>query len=417
MVPLKMITSKIVTGGGRFILSMPPRHGKTETFSKWLPAWYLDNFGEKNVILTSYGAELATGFGRWVRNHFDANEFAGRKLTSDNKAANRFMLSNGSSMATAGIGGSITGKGGHLLICDDPIKNWEEASSETYREKVKDWFNSTFYTRQEPGATIIVIMTRWHHDDLAGYLMNDHGDDWTMISLPAISEENDLLGRLENEALCPERYSLDSLINIRNGLPDQYWQALYQQKPTKDGGEIFKREWWNYYDQAPSWIQWKVQFWDTAQKPGLTNDYSVCATWGKAADGFYLLDLFRAKMEAPDLENAIQQQYNKWRPNEVQIEDKSSGSSMIQYARRKTTIPIKAYDPRAKDKTLRAIEATPFVRSGKCFLPRQASWLSDFIREHEQFPATAHDDQVDTTSQMADYFNNFNQYQPRITIL
>jgi len=414
---LEQIYPSLLTGGGRFVVSMPPRHGKSETLSKWLPAWYLDNFGDRNVILTSYGDELASSFGRWVRNHFDGNELSNAKLKQDNFAAHRFQLTNGSSMITAGIGGSITGKGGHLLICDDPIKNWEEASSENYRQKVKDWFDTTFYTRQEPGSTIIVIMTRWHHADLAGYLLNEHNDKWQEISLPALAYANDAIGRAENEALCRERYDEKALDNLKNGLPDQHWVSLYQQRPSKIGGEIFKRDWWKYYDEAPKNIIQIAQFWDTAQKPGLTNDYSVCATWGKTHNGYYLLDLFRQKLEAPDLEQAVVQQFNKWKPMAVNIEDKSSGSSIIQYLRRSTTIPVLAYDPKQRDKEQRAIAATPTIRSGNCYLPRTARWLSDFITEHEEFPTSAHDDQVDTTSQMVEYFNNVSTYQPRVRSL
>lgn len=411
------ITPSLINGGGRFIINMPPRHGKSEFISKWVPAWYLDMFENRNIILTSYGDELANGFGRWVRNHLETNEHSRVRLKTDSQAANRFDTTMGGSMITAGVGGSITGRGGHLLICDDPIKNWEEASSTTYRSRLKDWFETTFYTRQEPNATIILLMTRWHHDDLAGYLINEHNDDWKLISLPAIAEENDPLGRNIGAALCPERYDVEALKTINDGLPDQHWLSLYQQRPTKEGGEIFKRNWWKYYDEIPQKFIQKVQFWDTAQKPGLTNDWTVCATWGKTQSGYYLLDLFRKKMEAPDIEQALLQQFNKWRPDAVSIEDKSSGSSIIQYARRSTTIPIIPYDPRQRDKQTRAIAATPTIRSGNCYLPRNAPWLSDFLVEHEQFPAAAHDDQVDTTSQMVEYFNNLSTFQPRVRSL
>lgn len=412
-----IVTPAIVNGGGRIIINLPPRHGKSELISKWIPAWYLDNFEEKNIILTSYGDELASGFGRWVRNHLESNEFTKAKLKTDSQAANRFDTTLGGSMICAGVGGSITGKGGHLLLCDDPIKNWEEASSPIIRQRIKDWFETTFYTRQEPGATIIVLMTRWHHDDLAGYLINEHNDNWNVISLPALAEDGDPLGRQTGQALCKERYDEKALIGIKDGLPDQHWLSLYQQRPTKEGGEIFKRQWWKFYDEVPKHFQHVAQFWDTAQKPGITNDWTVCATWGKTASGFFLLDLFRKKMEAPDIEQALVQQFTKWRPNAVSIEDKSSGSSIIQYARRSTTIPIIPYNPMQRDKETRAIAATPMVRAGNCFLPRNAPWLSDFLVEHEQFPAASHDDQVDTTSQMVEYFNNLSTFQPRVRSL
>jgi predicted phage terminase large subunit-like protein len=417
---LKFLSNKLYdslrNGGGRFIINLPPRHGKTEFISKWIPAWYLDTFPNRNIILTSYGDELATSFGRWVRNHFETNEMSVAKLRQDSQAANRFDTTLGGSMITAGIGGSITGRGGHLLICDDPIKNWEEAASENYRQRLKDWFDTTFYTRQEPNATIILLMTRWHHDDLAGWLLKDHNDDWQLISLPAIAEENDLLGRAQGEPLCPERYDLESLNSLKDGLPDQHWISLYQQRPTEIGGKVIKREWWQFYDQAPSNFMQVCQFWDTAQKPGVTNDYTVCTTWGKTQNGFFLLDLLRDKYEAPDLENAARMQFNKWRPHQVVIEDKSSGSSLIQYLRRTTTIPIYPYNP-TKDKLLRAINATPTIRNGSCHLPKNAKWLNDFLVEHDQFPAAAHDDQVDTTSLMVEYFNNISLYNPRVRSL
>ncbi len=407
------ILDALYNGGGRFIVTLPPRHGKSEYLSKWLPAWYLDTFDDRNVILTSYGDDLATGFGRWVRNHFALNEHCISTLSEDSTAANRFKIDGGGEMITAGIGGPITGRGGHLLLIDDPFKNWSEANSARHRQAVRDWFDTTFYTRQEPQATIIVVQTRWHHDDLAGYLLENHSDEWKLINLPAIAEEDDALGRPIGEALCPERYDESALKDIEEGIPSQHWNSLYQQRPSKQEGELFKREWWQYYDSLPSIIE-KVQFWDTASKPGLSNDFSICATWGRAANGFYLLDLFKDKLEAPDLEQAILQQYNKHLPSAVQIEDKSSGIAMIQYLQAKTTIPVIPYNPGQKDKELRAINATPLAKSKRLFLPRQESWVSDFIEEHSNFPNGVHDDQVDTTSQMAEYFSKPILTQPRI---
>lgn len=409
----KQITRSIYEGGGRWIITLPPRHGKSEFFSKWLPGWFLDQFPNKNVILTSYGDSLSAGFGRWVRNHFDSNENTIAKLKADNQSVSDFATTTGGAMFTAGVGGPITGKGAHLLIADDLYKNYEQAKSSTYRQTLKDWFNTTFYSRQEPGATIIVLMTRWREDDLIGHLLNDHEDDWQLINLPAIAEENDMMGREKGQPLCPERYDLEALLGLKNGLPEQYWNAMYQQRPSKQEGELFQRTWWQYYDNPPHILE-KIQFWDTANKPGITNDYSVCATWGRAQNGYYLLDLFRDKLAAPDLEQAMLQQYNKHRPSAVQIEDKASGTAMIQYMRQKTTIPVIAYEPGQKDKETRAINATPLAKSLKLHLPRQASWLNDFIEEHSQFPNGENDDQVDTTSQMAEYFQRPVTSQPRI---
>lgn len=413
----ELLAQAIAQGNARIIVSIPPRHGKSELISKYLPLWYLENFPDKHVILTSYSIELASYFSRWVRNEFEQNEMLKTKLKKDSQAAYRFDTTQGGSMLAAGVGGPITGRGSSLAIIDDPIKNYEEANSPRIRQAIKDWFNSTLYTRLEPNASLILIMTRWHHDDLAGYLAKEHQDPWQLINLPALAEENDPIGRKLHEPLCPERYNLEALLNIKQSLPDNFWNALYQQRPTNIEGQIFHRSWWQYYHKKPEAILSTVQFWDTAQKPGLTNDFSVCATWARTTKGYFLIDIFRKKLEAPDLEIQVVAQYNKFRPNQVVIEDKSSGSSIIQYIRRNTTIPIIPYDPKTKDKITRAINATPLIKSGNVFLPKDAPWLADFLKEHDEFPNSTHDDQVDTTSQMAEHFNNLVTYQPRITFL
>lgn len=410
------VAQAISQGGGRIIITLPPRHGKSEFISKWITSWYLDTFVKKNIILCCYGDELASGFGRAVRNHLSENENSRAKVKIDSAAANRFDTTFGGTMITAGIGGGITGRGGHLLVCDDPYKNWEEAASENYRKKIKDWWDTTFKTRQEPGCTIILLMTRWHHDDLASTLLKDEKEKWDLINFPAIAESYDEIGRNPGDALCPERYNEQDLAMIQNGLPDQHWCSLYQQRPSNLNGDIYKTEWWQFYDEFPTNIISKVQFWDTAQKPGITNDWSVCATYGFTLNGAYLLDLWRKKVEAPDLEDAIKAQYNVWKPNQVVIEDKSSGSSAIQYIQRFTQIPVLPINP-TKDKVLRAIEATPYVRSKKVFLPRNAIWLKDFLKEHNEFPNAAHDDQVDTTAMMVNHVNNVSSYQPRVRSL
>lgn len=399
----KIITPGLYAGGLRAIINSPPRHGKSELISRWLPSWYLDTFEESSVILTSYGDALSSSFGRMVRNHFEENPHATTKPRADSSAANDFELTNGSKMVTAGVGGPITGKGGKLLICDDPYKNWEEARSASRRNTIDDWFQSTFWSRQEPNASIILNMTRWHHDDQTARLLA-RKLGFIHINLPAIAKDLDPMGREAGQALCPERFNEHAFAEIKAGMHSMKWEAIYQQQPTKDGGEIFNRSWWKTYKRPPSFREvW--QFWDTAQKPGITNDYSVCTTWGKADDGVYLLDVWRQKVEAPDLELALTTNYNKWKPAFVQIEDKSSGIGLIQYANRKTSIPIFKYNPRQRDKESRAIDATPLVKSGRCFLPEDAVFTEDFIQEHEQFPQGEHDDQVDTTSQMAEHFN------------
>lgn len=230
------IAQAVARGNGRLIIEAPPRHGKSELISKWLPTWFLDNLPHKYVILCSYGAELAQNFGRQVRNEFNQNPHLITKLCDDSTAANRWNTEEGGGMLSLGVDGPVIGKGADLVIIDDPHKNWEEAHSFRLREKCIEWFGGTLYSRKEPSATIIVAMQRMHPEDLAGWLIEHHPDAWELIRLPAIAEAGDLMGRQPGEALCPERYDADALDGIHRGLTTGgAWDAMYQQNPVAGG--------------------------------------------------------------------------------------------------------------------------------------------------------------------------------------
>lgn len=398
----EQVTLPIMAGNARIVISMPPRHGKSEFLSKWLPIWYLEMNPEKRIIIASYAAELAETFGRRIRDEMTENDWIKTKLKDNSQAAHRFDTKDGGGLIAAGVGGSITGKGAHLFIIDDPYKDKIQAFSPGYRKNLVEWYETVARTRLEPGGSMVLIMTRWHEDDLAANFIKTRG--FQEIRLPAIAEENDPLGRKVGEALCPERYDLDALADIRGnpekgieGIGSYAWNSLYQQKPIPIEGGLFKRKWWKRYRELPHIIR-KIQIWDCAQKPGITNDYSVCATWGLASDGWYLIDLWRNKVEAPQLYDAAESLYRAHTPNEVVIEDKASGIGLIQFLQQKTAIPVIAYDPGIADKEVRATSATPMVEAGKCSLPIDAPWVEEFIIEHERFPNDSHDDQVDTTS-------------------
>lgn len=396
------ITTAIASGNARFCISMPPRHGKSEFLSYWLPIWFLEMWPEKRVILCSYADELASSFGRKIRDEFETNQLLTTKLNPNSTAAHRFDTPQKGGMITAGTHGSITGKGAHLFLIDDPYKNMQDAMSTKYQQGLRSWYESVARTRLEPSGSMILIMTRWTEDDLAGFLIKEHG--FTEIKLPALSVENDPLGRPPGVALCPERYDELALSKIKSDVGSYTWNSLYQQNPIPVEGGLFKRVWWKRYRETPNFLR-VVQFWDCAQKVGITNDYSVCATWGQTQDGYYLIDIWQNKVEAPQLEHAVISLYEKYRPHAVVIEDKSSGSSLIQSLRQKTTLPVIAYDPKARDKEVRASAATPTVEAGKCFIPVNALWAEDFIIEHERFPNVEHDDQVDTTSMMVEFMS------------
>jgi len=231
----RRVADAVWRGGGRLLVSIPPRHGKSELISFRTPVWALDFNPAFRLILTSYGDELARNWGRRVRNEIVSSPHMSVKLIEDSKAANRWNTPQGGGMVTAGIGGPITGFGADLIIVDDPCKNWQDATSRTLRLTEREWFNTTLYTRLEPNATIVVLMARWTEDDLVGWLQEEHADNWEVIRLPAMAEAGDLLGRQPGEALWPGRFDREALDNIRAAMLPHQWDALYQQAPTGYG--------------------------------------------------------------------------------------------------------------------------------------------------------------------------------------
>lgn len=397
-----------VAGGRtkRLIVNMPPRHGKSELISRYFPAWYLGTYPDRRIILVSYEAGFAASWGRKTKELLEehGDDLFGIKLNRLSNSAYRWDVSgHEGGLNATGVGGAITGKGANVLIIDDPVKNDEQANSKTYRDKTFDWFRATAYTRLEPDGAIIVIMTRWHFDDLAGRLVNDTDSDdkWEVLSFPAIAKENDMLGREEGEPLWKLRYPEEKLQNIKNQIGSYWFSALYQQQPIATEYQIFKNEWWKEYEEEPTGSL-LVQSWDTAFKEKQQNDFSVCTTWLLSEKGYFLIDYWRAKVLFPDLQRQVIMQYHKHKPNVVLIEDAASGQSLIQVLQRETKIPIKAI-PAIKDKVTRAHLITPLLEAGKVFIPKNAQFLADIINECSEFPYGNHDDIVDSITQALDY--------------
>ncbi|MBA3481822.1 MAG: hypothetical protein H0T51_08410 [Pirellulales bacterium] len=245
------------------MVSMPPQHGKSELCSKYLPAWFLGRYPDRRVILTSYEADFAAGWGRKARDLLDQwGRLFGVSVNRRSGAANRWDLEGREGgMTAAGVGGPITGKGAHLLIVDDPIKNDEEARSASFRQKQWDWWQSVATTRLRPGALIVVIQTRWHRDDLTGRILEqarDTGHKWRTVKFPALAEEQDVLGREPGEALWPEVFTRERLEKVRDSHTNYYWQAMYQQRPQAEGSaewpddffgpDVWFSEWPQDYD-------------------------------------------------------------------------------------------------------------------------------------------------------------------------
>ena len=399
----------------RLIVTFPPRHGKSELISHWTPVWFLSHFPRLKVMLSSYEANFAASWGRRVRNTIAANQSElGICIAGDSGAAATWetelfpkeenlkhpYLERGG-MNTAGVGGPITGKGANLFIIDDPVKNIAEAESLTYREAAWDWWRTTARTRLQPGASMIIIMTRWHDDDLVGRLLKENDENWEIINLPAIAESNDALGRQIGEPLWPEKYNREALAILEKIEGPRYWPALFQQRPVAEGGNIFKMEWWNehFYTKQPQLLT-IGQYWDTAFKKNATSDYSVCVTAGRTVDGIVILDVWRDRVEFPELVVMAKAKYAQYRPNRVKVEDAASGQSLIQALTRDTKLPIVEQTPEDSQfssypKEVRAKLITAIVAGGHVQLPAEASWLATFLSELSRFPAGEHDDIVD----------------------
>ncbi len=389
----------------RLVILMPPRHGKSLLATQMFPAWYLGRHPERFVISASYGQDLSDDFGRKVRNLISSPIhqvlFPTCRLADDAASMRRFNIPAGGSYFAVGRGGSITGRGAHLLILDDLLKDREEARSETFRRNLYEWYANVAYTRLQPGAAIVLIQTRWHEDDLAGRLLKEHANEnWVVLSLPAIAEVDEPFRRA-GEPLWPEKFPLLDLQRIRQSIGSAAWASLYQQRPAAAEGAIFKRDWIRTYRDLPKFRK-IIQSVDTAFKAGAENDYSVVTTWGITENGYFLVSLWRGRVEFPELKRQVCSQAEQWKPHAILIEDRASGQSLIQELKLATRFPILPVKV-DKDKRSRAEAVTPLFEAGKIFVPESAPWLDTFVDELAAFPAGTHDDIVDSTTQTLNY--------------
>lgn len=378
------------------IIEMPPRHGKSETTTVRFPVYRLEDDPSRRVIIGAYNDTFAAKFGRKARR---AAMLAGIVLSTDRNAADDWETTEGGGVRSVGVGAGITGHGGDLIIVDDPVKNREEAESETYREKVWEWFTDDLYTRREPGAAVIVIMTRWHEDDLVGRILaSDHAPKWTVIRLPALAESGDSLGRKVGEALWPVRYPVDELLSIKTLQGSYAFNALYQQRPAAPEGGLFKRTWWKYYDKAPARFDLVIQSWDMAFKDTDGSDYVVGQVWGVLRANAFLLHESRAKRDFPDTVAEVRR-VSALFPLAAgkYVEDKANGPAVIATLRQKLSGLI-AVNPEG-GKMARAAAISPLVEAGNVFLPNKAEWVGDYVDELASFPTGRYDDRVDATSQ------------------
>lgn len=404
----------------RLIVSMPPRHGKSELVSRYFPAWYIGTFPDKRIILVSYEADFAATWGRKARDLLEEHgpSLFGIRVSGTSSAANRWDIEgHEGGMVTAGVNGPITGKGADIGIIDDPVKNDQEAMSVTYQERAYEWYKSTFRTRIQRDGAIILIMTRWHENDLVGKLLaaqEEEGEKWEVVSLPAMAEDDDPLGREFGQPLCPDLFSKDALESIKKAVGSYWWAALYQQRPSPAEGGIFKRNWWQHYRRLPDKFDEIIQSWDMTFKDTKTADYVVGQVWGRKGANKYLLDQVRDRMDFPATIQAVRTLSAKWPQAKAKlIEDKANGPAVIATLKKEISglIPV---EPQGS-KESRAWAVSPEVEAGNVYLPDPsiAPWVHDFIEECAAFPNGANDDQVDAMSQALMRLNK----QPGIQVL
>lgn len=412
----------IVEGEQRFIMiEMPPRHGKSMTVTETFPSFFIAKNPNKRVITAAYSDGLATKFGRVNRNKF--KEFAPQlfdlRMSDSNSATKNWGVEGHTGgMISTGIGGSITGQGADLMIIDDPIKNAKEAASQTIRDNIWDEWESTLSTRLHKGASVIVIMTRWHEDDIIGRLLDRSPREWIRLRLPAIAEdEDDLLGREIGEALCPELgFDEQWAEDKKTEVGSRTWASLFQQRPSPAGGNIFNRHWWKFYvpDEAtrtrlglpndvavlPKVWDKQVQSWDCTFKDGQTSDFVVGQVWGKKQANFFLLDQVRDRLNLPETMKAIRHLTEKWPDAKAKyVEDKANGPAVIQMLQDEI-IGLIAVNPEG-GKEVRANAVSPLVEAGNVYLPHPSSvpWVNDLIEEMTAFPNGKNDDTVDAATQ------------------
>lgn len=408
----------------RLMVFVPPRHGKSELISRRLPAFLFGINPDTRIIATSHTKDLASAMNRDVQRIIDSDEyrvlFPATKINGDGVKSKSTWLRNSDTFEIidrtgvyrcAGVEGGITGKGGDWLFIDDPIKDAAEARSPTHRERVWNWYNTTLRTRREKKAKILIVLTRWHEDDLAGRLLelankNPMADQWRVVTIPAICErEQEFDPRAIGEALWPSKYDLKDLESTRASDPATF-NALYQQRPSAMEGNLFKRDRWKFYEKLPA-LDEQVTFWDLGVKDKKSSSYAVGQVWGRKGPNIFLVAIFRKQMGILESVGQIMRMRDQYpAARKIIIEDKANGPQAIEILRQE--VPgIEPYNP-SGSKEERALAQVYWLDSGNVYLPNPNldNSVYDFIDECANFPNGTHDDQVDVFTMACHYFGN-----------
>lgn len=426
---------KIADGEQHFyIISMPPQHGKSLTVTKTFPSYFLMKYPNKHAMIVAYSQDLYSQFAASNRRIFtdwsNAIPPSGKKLSTGKNTSQTFNIIDhrGGFYATSVLGGA-TGMSADLLIIDDPIKNAEKAASPTIKEKIWNEWNLTFYPRLQKGGSVIVIMTRWQTDDLAGRLLSRSALPWEEIKLPAIAYDipegkTDAIGRHNGDPLCPELHSKKELLTHKHDMGSVKFQALYQQSPIVEGGNIFKREWFHFFvpdkqtqirlgltDKdaivAPRHFDEVDQSWDATFEDEETDDFVAGQLWKRRRANRFLFDEVHARLSFTRTVEAIREMTRQYPDTQaVYIEDKANGSAIIDTLKNEIAgiVPVTP----GGSKPARAAASTVYWEAGNVYIPhpKWKPWVNDYMAELLGFPNYDHDDRVDSSDQ---YLNQTGQ--------
>jgi predicted phage terminase large subunit-like protein len=401
----------------RLAINLPPRHLKTLLASVAFPAWVLGHRPEAQIVCASYAQDLADKSSRDCRrvvaSAWYQRLFATRLAPARRAMAEFETTAQGGRVATS-VGGVLTGRGADLIVIDDPLKP-EEALSDARRRAANEWYDHTLYSRLNDKAesAVVLVMHRLHEDDLAGHVLVQ--EEWEVVRFPAIAEADEthrietrrgplVFTRKRGEPLDPGREPIAMLDAIRRTLGEYNFAGQYQQAPAPLGGGMVKTAWFKRYlpDELPARFDRVVSSWDTANKASELSDFSVCTSWGIKGNDLYLLDVLRRRMDYPELKRAVRGEYERWRPDVVLIEDKASGTQLIQELVAAGIYAVTGYRPQG-DKVMRMHAQTATIEHGFVHLPQTAPWLAEYLHELANFPYGRFDDQADATAQFLDW--------------
>jgi predicted phage terminase large subunit-like protein len=396
----------------RLIVNVPPRHLKSHAISIAFPAWALGHEPAKQILSVTYAQDLSDNLARKSRTLMTSPFYQGlfeTRLSKGREAVSDYETEDGGYRLSTSVGGVLTGRGADIIIIDDALKA-DDALSESRRRSVNEWYDNTLRSRlnsQEKGA-IIIVMQRLHADDLVAHVQ-EH-ESWDVLSFPAIAEQDETYDfstpygrkrviRKAGEILQPALLSPTTLEAQRRAMTEYNYTAQYQQDPQPPSGIIVKREWLKHYQPSdlPKQFDQTIQSWDTANKDTELSNFSVCTTWGLKGRHMFLLDVYRRKLEFPDLKRAVRELATLHRANIVLVEDKASGSFLIQELRAEHFSIVQAAPALDGDKVMRLRAQTAKIEGGFVLLPKEAHWLNAYLGELLSFPNSKNDDQVDST--------------------